>query len=202
MKTGNFSSYISNVKRSLHFLLFTVRDFWDWKPFVWMLPLSFPRVRVVFVSWRRAHHEGLRSLFAIWSVEKNLHSAVIICFSPCFFFILHWFLYGVCHPVSSSCSVYLLLPCCCSLQNSKAFLKCRASLSVEPVSSSKPCWKLCCSVLLSFGSLISPNCSVHELLCVCVMWVYDCVQTNDAATISESFVEFNTKEHGGFKTCA
>lgn len=40
--------------------------------------------------------------------------------------------------VSSFCSVYLSQPCSCSLPNSKAFLKCRASLSIEPVSPSKP----------------------------------------------------------------
>lgn len=40
--------------------------------------------------------------------------------------------------VSSFCSFYLSQPCSCSLPNSKAFLKCRASLSIEPVSPSKP----------------------------------------------------------------
>lgn len=34
VQTGNFSSYISKVKRSLHFLLFTVRGFGPWNPFV------------------------------------------------------------------------------------------------------------------------------------------------------------------------
>lgn len=61
VKTGNFSSYISKVKTSLHFLLFTVRDFWDWKSFVRMLLLSLSRVGVVFISWCRVHHEGLYS---------------------------------------------------------------------------------------------------------------------------------------------
>lgn len=57
--------------------------------FVWTLPLSLSRVRVVFVSWRRAHREGLSLSVAIWSVRKNLYSAVTIrSFSLFLFFSL------------------------------------------------------------------------------------------------------------------
>lgn len=39
-----------------------------------MLPFSLSRVCVVvFVSWRQAHHEGLRSPLLIWSILKNFY---------------------------------------------------------------------------------------------------------------------------------
>lgn len=81
-------------------------------------------------------------------IEETCAVIKKICSSPCFFFfsLFVCFLY-LSHQCLVLSLVYLLLPCCCSLQNSKAFLKCRASLSIEPVSPSKPCWKLCCSVL-------------------------------------------------------
>lgn len=53
----NFSSYISKVKRSLHFLLFTVRDL-KREPFVQTLPVRLSRVRVVFVSPLQSDREG------------------------------------------------------------------------------------------------------------------------------------------------
>lgn len=57
--------------------------------FVWTLPLSLSRVRVLFLSWRRAHREGLSLSVAIWSVRKNLYSAVTIrSFSLFLFFSL------------------------------------------------------------------------------------------------------------------
>lgn len=54
---GTFSSYISKMKRSLHFLLFTVKDLWDWKSLC--LIASSRSLVSVFVLWLRAHHWGL-----------------------------------------------------------------------------------------------------------------------------------------------
>lgn len=78
--------------------------------FVWTLPLSLSRVRVVFVSWRRAHREGLSLSVAIWSVRKNLYSAVTIRSFSLFLFF---------SPVSSPSWCLVLLPRCCSLQKLK-----------------------------------------------------------------------------------
>lgn len=179
MKTGNFSSYISKVKRSLHFLLFTVRDFWDWKPFVWMLPLSLSRVRAVFrlvapsSPWRASLSVcNLIPSRRIYTRCYNpLSSLVWLFFFPLDLVSSSWFPHRVSHQKSCPlcCCLSPLLPCCCSLQNSKAFLRCCASLSfsIEPVSPSKPCWKLCCSILLLFWYLISWYCSVHVVY-VCV----------------------------------
>lgn len=137
-----------------------------------MLPL----VCVVFVLWRRAHHEGLRYLLQS-DLSRRIYTegkpAVIkmLLFSLSFLSVC---LSLVCFESISSHLViwplvYLLRPrcCCCSLQNSKAFLKCCASLSIEPVSPSKPCWKLCCSALCFFG-LISWYCSVYMCMSACV----------------------------------
>lgn len=180
MKTGNFSSYISKVKRSLHFLLFTVRDFWDWKPFVWMLPLSLSRVRAVFrlvapsSPWR-----------ASLSVCNLIPSRRIYtrCYNPLSSLVwLFFFLSILSHRLGSLIvslirslvlfAVVCLLSCLAAApsKTQRPFsdvVPLSLSLSIEPVSPSKPCWKLCCSILLLFWYLISWYCSVHVVY-VCV----------------------------------
>lgn len=105
----------------------------------------------------------------------------ILCCYNLLFFLFLFSLYLSLRLVSSwclSCGLVLLLlfisSCLAAApsQNSKAFLKCRASLSIEPVSPSKPCWKLCCSVLLFLGGgrggLSFHDTAVCMCVCVCV----------------------------------
>lgn len=79
VKTGIFSSYISKGKICLHFLFFTVRDFGN------LLSefFSSPSLTSVFVSCAPSSPWRALLSVAIWSVKENLHSAVLICYSPC-----------------------------------------------------------------------------------------------------------------------
>lgn len=89
-----------------------------------------------------------------------------------------WFPHRVSHQKSCPlcCCLSPLLPCCCSLQNSKAFLRCRASLSLSPSSPS-----LLPNLAGSFAALscfyfgISSLDTAVCMLCTCV-WV--CIRTN------------------------
>lgn len=92
-------------------------------PCIRTLPISLPPLRVCLVALVRGFCFPLRS-----DLSRGIHLPLFI---P-----LHSSLFP--HSISSFCSVYLSLPCSHSLPNSKAFLKCRASLSSEPISPSKP----------------------------------------------------------------
>lgn len=95
-------------------------------PRIGTLPLCLPLVRVCLVAL--SSPSGAFSFHC----DPICRGEFICCLSPAFRPSLFP------RSVSSFCSVYLSLPCSCSLPNSKAFLKCRASLSIEPVSPSNP----------------------------------------------------------------
>lgn len=106
VQTGSFSSYISKVKRSLHFLLFTVRDFFGPGILLSECFLSASLMSVLLSSpWRAL------LFLLIPSAKKNLYcrkrllvSNYVLDLSPPSLSVsLSWFLHSVTWSVLSPC---------------------------------------------------------------------------------------------------
>lgn len=112
VQTGNFSSYISKVKRSLHFLLFTVRDFFGPGILLSECFLSASLMLVLFSSPCRA-----LLFLLISSAKKNLYCRKLLLLSN---YVQSLFPLSICLIVLVSsqchfvCLFTLFLPCCCS----------------------------------------------------------------------------------------